>query len=364
MRTTTIKPSREMIAQASAWLIEFRTEEPTQEQRDQFSAWLCISPQHIQAYLEVAGAWSELPDEDPEGRIDIQKMIGTARATPANVVSLRVQGEPLFQGSGDARSARSRLHRLPLALAATLVMAVFVATGSYLYIQRDTYTTGTGERRSLTLADGSSVELNSQSEIRIRYTDKARQIELIQGQALFHVAKDQAHPFIVATGDTQVRAVGTQFDVYRKPSGTIVTVVEGSVSVMSAVIAAEAGTQWDQPREAPPILLAAGQQLTVPLPTADPVTLESPRAADIEAATAWTRKRLVFEDTPLSEVAEEFNRYNIRPLVIADPELRHIGVSGLYSSADPSALIAFLSAQPGILVTEADTEIRVTRKSD
>src|SRR5688572_3402559 len=91
MRNATLKPSREMIAEASAWLIEFRADEPTQAQRDEFSAWLCTSPQHIQAYLEVAGAWSELPDQDPEGRIDVQEMIRTARATPANVVALRTQ---------------------------------------------------------------------------------------------------------------------------------------------------------------------------------------------------------------------------------------------------------------------------------
>jgi transmembrane sensor len=104
-------------------------------------------------------------------------------------------------------------------------------------------------------------------------------------------------------------------------------------------------------------MLGAGEQLAIKHKEATKLD-----HADIEAATAWTQKRLVFEDTPLGEVAEEFNRYNIRPLVVVDPELRRTGVSGRYSSTDPTALIVFLRAQPGILVTETKAEIRITRK--
>jgi transmembrane sensor len=361
MRNNVAKPSREIIVQASAWLIEFRTDEPTPAQRDEFNAWLCTSPQHIQAYLEVAGAWSELPDNDPEGRIDIEAMIRSARETDdANVTTFPHPLGLRPPACGPSKAARLRPQAW-LAAAASVLVVVVLGMATYLYSERDAYATGTGEQRSLTLADGSTVELNSQSKIRVRFTDTARNIELIRGQALFQVAKDNAHPFIVDSGHTKVRAVGTQFDVYRRTTGTIVTVVEGTVAV--------ATEQYSGPKtqasDLSSILLAAGEQLTIPAP-ADQApngksdAVKMPQPVDIETATAWTQKRLVFENTPLSEVAEEFNRYSSKPLVIDDPSLQQLGVSGLYSSSDPTALIAFLSTQPGILVTQTNTEIRIT----
>jgi transmembrane sensor len=251
------------------------------------------------------------------------------------------------------------------AIAASLLGAL-IAAGAYFYAQRGVYQTEIGEQRSLTLADGSTVELNAQSTIRVRYTERERHIDLLEGQALFHVAKNKARPFIVAADATRVRAVGTQFDVYRKATGTIVTVVEGRVEVASDSggddIAAK--DHSGAAAEKPAILLAAGEQVFLAQAGTRPTgaALQRPHRADVEAATAWTQKRLVFEDTPLAEVAEEFNRYNSRSLVIADAELRHVGISGLYSSTDPSALIAFLRTRPGIVVAETDTEIRITRK--
>ena len=91
-----------------------------------------------------------------------------------------------------------------------------------------------GEQRSIQFEDGSTVDLNSRSKIRVKYSKQERDVELIEGQALFHVAHDTSRPFIVAVGATRVRAVGTQFDVYKKSNGTVVTVVEGRVAVYSA----------------------------------------------------------------------------------------------------------------------------------
>src|SRR5258705_86287 len=96
-----------------------------------------------------------------------------------------------------------------------------------------TYTTDVGEQRSLRLVDGSTVILNSRSRLHVAFTETARPLEVRQGQALFHVAKNSARPFIVRSDGTVVRAVGTQFDVNRNRSGTIVTVVEGRVAVYS-----------------------------------------------------------------------------------------------------------------------------------
>lgn len=347
MRNRAPQPTPEIVRDASKWLIEFRTEDPAQAQRDEFNAWLCTSPQHIQAYLEVAAAWSELPDEDPAGRIDVDAMIAAARMTPANVVELRTKNSQMRRHAGGMAK--------PLAIAAGILLCFGVAIG-WFNTQHNVYSTATGEQRSLTLADGTTVELNSQSRIRLRYSDAERRIELMQGQALFHVAKNRTRPFIVATGDTQVRAVGTEFDVYRKQSATIVTVVEGKVAVSSDGVRGQDGTP-SEATDKPPTLLAAGEQLAI-----HSKQLTRTARPDIGAATAWTQKRLVFEDTPLQDVAEEFNRYNLKPLRIEDPALQHLGISGLYSSTEPTTLIAFLAAQPTIQVTETDEEFLITRK--
>ena len=172
----------------------------------------------------------------------------------------------------------------------------------------------------------------------------------------------------------RVRAVGTEFDVYKKRIGTVVTVVEGRVAVysdgnsvqpLSARAQDEAHTLLEgtpTARELPhgrssSILLSAGEQLTVARNGA-----AAPRPVDAEAVTAWVQKRLIFEETALSEVADEFNRYNTRALIIEDPALQQVRISGVYSSTDPTSLLGFLRAQPGIQVIETPQSILIRKR--
>jgi transmembrane sensor len=242
-----------------------------------------------------------------------------------------------------------KLPRRPLLAAVALALLASI-TVLFLWVDRDsarTYSTGIGEQRTIQLADGSAVELNSRSRIKVRLTDRQRDVALIEGQALFRVAKDKQRPFVVQAGEARVRAVGTEFDVYRKPTVTVVTVVEGRVETYPGSDGAGAAA----------IVLSAGDQLTV-LPHSVP----RPKRADTAAATAWVHKRLIFEETPLSEVAEEFNRYNRRPLAIDDPELQTLKISGIYSSTDPVSLINFLRNQNSMRVIETEDQVRVVRR--
>jgi transmembrane sensor len=126
-----------------------------------------------------------------------------------------------------------------------------------------------------------------------------------------------------------------------------VTVVEGRVETYD-----DSGRAGDGA-----ILLSAGERLTVL-----PHTVTKPTRADPSVATAWLQKRLIFEETPLSEVAEEFNRYNKRPLTIGDRELKKLKISGVYSSTDPASLINFLRSQSSIQVVETENNVRVVRR--
>jgi transmembrane sensor len=233
-----------------------------------------------------------------------------------------------------------------------VLFAIVAATVAWLY-NGVTYATGIGEQRTIRLPDSSLVDLNACSVIKVRFSRNMRTVQLVEGQALFHVAKDTHRPFIVHSGGLAVRAVGTEFDVYRKRTGTVVTVLEGRVAIEGRDREGDVS-----PTSPPEATLSAGEQLTV----TNAITTLRPRLADVSAATAWTQRRFVFEDTPLADVAEEFNRYSARRLIIEDPELARQQISGIYSSTNPSPLIGFLSAQPQLEVTETEHEIRVKRR--
>src|SRR5262249_31967908 len=108
---------------------------------------------------------------------------------------------------------------------------IAILTGWMLADDAQTYRTGVGEQRRVELADGSVVHLNSKSRVRVIYSDRARDFRLLEGEALFKVGHDAARPFRVRAGDNLIRALGTQFNVLRRPSGTTVQVIEGAVQV-------------------------------------------------------------------------------------------------------------------------------------
>lgn len=391
------KVNQEAVEQASSWFVEFRVGDADAAARDNFNLWLRRSPENVQAYLEIARTYAELPAINLEGKVDVEALIAYARSE-GNVIPLPARAPAVVRPSASLASAPRTGRGLRAALAASVLLAV-AGTIVWLQVQRGTYSTDIGERRSITLADGSTIDLNARTRIRVRMTEHERGVELLEGQALFQVAKDKARPFIVRSDGTQVRAVGTQFDVYRRKNGTTVTVLEGRVAVVPAgsrsdLRAKEASARRDEaPAESAPaqqpatsasraggtnlpenrdasalnaalpgsvaqaLFLVAGEQVTI---TSEYVA--APTRANVAAATAWTQRRLVFEASPLTQVAEEFNRYTTRPLIVEDAQLEDFHISGVYSSTDPASLVRFLRAQPGIDVTETDTEIRISRK--
>ena len=347
IRYSNLKTHAAVVAEASEWFIDFRAGDVDGEARLRFIEWLRRSPEHIQAYLEVSGVWSELPDSDPDGRFDIESLIAKARSEP-DVIPLSPI-HPRLPPAPPAAQPRAvgGLSRRPVLAAAAVLMVSF--TTLFFWIDRDTahsYSTGIGEQRTIQLMDGSTVELNARSKVEVRLTEHRRDVALIDGQALFHVAKDKQRPFVVRAGEAQVRAVGTEFDVYKKRTETVVTVVEGRVETYPG--SDGAGTAA--------ILLSAGEQLTVL-----PHTVTKPTLADTVAATAWVQKRLIFEETPLSEVAEDFNRYNRQQLLISDPSVAAIRISGTFKAANVEAFVRLLKDAYGLKVElTADGKLKIS----
>lgn len=362
---------REIMEEASDWFVEFRVGDADIVARDRFDRWLRQSPLHVRAYLEIGTTYAALPPRGADIALDVDELIQRARGSQhADVVPLRPPSS--------ARRARHPAGYRPL-LAASLA-ALTVAAGVLAWSawrNRGIYSTAIGEERSITLADGSTVDLNARSRIRVRFTAHSRTVDLIDGQALFNDVHIPGDPFVVRSRGVVIRAIGTQFDVNREVTGTVVTVLDGSVAVRPG---GEAGSSDDgklagAARYAPPprkgvsapatgsgrlvapILVGTGEQLTVgggyPL---------SPRPADIDAAVAWRRHQLIFDSSKLVDVIEEFNRYNRRQLVIESPALEDYEISGVYSSTDPTSFLLFLRAQPGFIVTESAAETRIARR--
>ncbi|MFC4313065.1 FecR family protein [Steroidobacter flavus] len=353
------KINAQILEEAAEWFVEFDQEDIDLASRRRFDEWLRRSPDHVRAFLELVPVWEQgRVGRGPLAGDDPQSIIARALNAPDNVVSIKAGLESSESDQGTPRVKR----RAWAALAASLLLCLFAG---WIYSERNSYSTGIGEQRSFVLADGSVVELNARSRVRVRYSEHGRDVELLEGQALFQVAHDETRPFVVHSGDARVRAVGTQFDVYRKRTGTVVTVVEGRVTVASETAAptprAAVTSEEALPSSAAPLhahagelLLAAGEQATV-----TPHAVEPAATANVAAATAWMQRRLVFRKTTLAEVVEEFGRYNARSMRIADPQIQAFLISGTFSSTDPSSLIRFLREQPGMSVIETDKEIRI-----
>jgi transmembrane sensor len=377
------KFNTQIYEEACEWFIDCRAGDLDEAARYDFDCWLRKSPEHLNAYLELAAIWNEGPSLDPAGKFDRDTLIAQAALDRDNVVALPsrtiISDTSMYDVAPRAVHAVSegprwyRRRRLA-AMAASIVFALTAtAILSLDTLRIPTYATAIGEQRSLVLKDGSTVELNSRSKIAVRYSKQFRQVELLEGQALFRVAKDANRPFVVKVGATLVRAVGTEFDVYQKRDGTVVTVVEGQVAILTdhPVTLPDHGVPTTRasaprphnlqfpaidPRRIGNIVIAAGEQLTV-----TPKEIQMAEHPNIANATAWTQRQLVFESASLADVAEEFNRYNDRQLIVGDPALETFHVSGVFSSTDPASLIRFLRARPGLRIVETQSQIRIEK---
>lgn len=354
--------------EAAHWWTVLHGEGAAAEDRKEFLAWVARSPDRIEAYLRVERLMSVLGSGQvrwPD--IPAETLIREARAsvaplTEATVVSLpavraaRIPSRPWRDRRGPPRWRRS-LAAGVAALATVLATWWLLAPPA---AQR--YATGAGEQRSILLADGSRVTLDSASSMSVDFRKHHRTIRLLQGEALFQVAHDAARPFDVYADGAVVRAIGTEFNVDLLPSYADLTVLQGRVAVMSesqaAIPVGTAGTgeggvsphqhssreSFPAPRGA--LILGASQQVRI-----TPMGLSFPRpVSDPSTATAWTRHQLVFQDRPLGEVVDELDRETGRHILIDSAVLRARRVTGVMQLDDPQSMLEFLSDVPGVVI--------------
>lgn len=354
--------NQQIFEEAGDWFVRMRDGEDNPLVRTDFMEWLRRSPEHVSAYLDIAAVWMEAKSSNVDAALDLPQRIALARAdkSVAEIVPRAGQRAARFLG-GRALSS--------VAVAASILLVIAGLVAFWGRLQSHGYSTDVGEQRSIALRDGSTIDLNSGSRVRVRLDETTRSIELLRGQVLFHVAKDPARPFIVHSDDTAVRAVGTVFDVYRKRGSAVVTVIEGTVVVEQKTRAGAAAQHLSEKaaegratvaqestRDSPVSLrLTAGSQVVV---RHDAV--QAPKSVNVSAATAWTRRELVFEFTPLGEAAEEFNRYNERQLVVEGERLRAFKITALFRSTDSGSLIRYVRNLPGVQIDESEDTVVIT----
>lgn len=226
------------------------------------------------------------------------------------------------------RGGRIAKSVLPVLLVA--ISAVCIADPAW---QVRDYQTAVGERRQITLPDGSHVLLDAGTRLQVRRHLRSRQVLLAQGQARFDVQHSAWRPFQVEAGPVHVRNYGTVFDIDRQGDLSEVTLWRGEVGVR-----VEGGGAEQR--------LKPGQRLLAQAGSLSPPEPASPDRAD------WTRGRLQFDRLPLSEVLRILQRYHDRPIVLDDPALGPLQVSGVFDADRAETAVALL---PEILPVQVHT---------
>ena len=229
-------PSNEQIRaaiadQANEWYVENRGGTLDREAAARFMAWLKTSPGHIEAYLTTVALAGDLKSAASTAQIPLEPLLARARTEVDNVVALdQPQPQQALTMPRDRGS--------PVRWLAAAAVLVFVAMAA-LWLTRDgerfglprTYRTAHGEQSRRVLPDGSVLNLNTDSQVIVHFSRHERVIDLERGQAFFQVRHEATRAFRVSAGNAQIVDVGTQFDVYRKPSTVLVSVLEGTVAV-------------------------------------------------------------------------------------------------------------------------------------
>jgi len=283
-------PSQEnhLSEQAAAWFLRMQEGDCGDAERQEFETWLAANATHRSEYQQYAQLWHNLD-----------------------------------QVGGVTTPSRRRKARTGIALAALVAM---LGTVQWVTSREEIITTALGQRQHIVLADGTAVDMNTATVLRVAMSGYTRKVTLEQGEALFNVAHSALRPFEVHAGSGILRDIGTSFNVARENDKTTVAVLEGEVQV-----------RLDNPANAAAVTLHGGEQLAYSAHDRSAIS-----AVDTKAATAWREGRMVFHDTPLAEVINQINRYHPRQIVLTDAELSGLKVSGEFNTADREGLIRAL----------------------
>ncbi len=314
----------EIDERASLWLAKLGGGPLAPGEHRALEQWLAEDPRHSVAFREAQEVWGLMGE--------------VAKAPGALLHDTRGAA-----GVAKPRPAASRWRRFAALAASLLVLVagVILWTGDPMMLVAADHRTSPGERRTVLLSDGSTVELGPASAIALHFDAVERRVELLRGLAYFTAAprKDgEKRPFVVEAASGSARALGTQFSVNRRSDSVEVVVVEHEVAVSVA-------TAGGRPAE---IVLSPGQSVRYA-----EAGLGPRHPVDLEQALAWRRGRLVFDRITLGQVVDELNRYRRGRIVIGNTTLANRRVSGVFDAADPDTVLATIARELGVRTASA-----------
>jgi transmembrane sensor len=351
-----MQTASEIAARATAWLIRL-DREGSMELWEELQQWLDSHPRHRAEFIRQRTAWNRCDKlkilRPADGTIDAELLSRIELVEPPEVAQAaraqHAQAAPSRQAPAGA-SAPGRGRRAGgvdlsrrgwLAAAAVTGLAILGAWALAFQDGWQTYITAIGGRQQITLSDGSRVELNTDSMIRVRINNGRRDIVLTRGEALFRVAHDTNRPFFVTAAATLVRAVGTAFSVRIRADNSVdVYVTEGRVAVGSP----RSGPAGEPELTPPAAAVAAGEAAAV---SRGRLTSKHLSAEEMARKLAWTDPsgpHLSFWGETLSEMVGEFNRYNVRHLSIVDPRIQQIRFGGNFKASDLDGFVETLKS--------------------
>lgn len=274
-------------AEAAAWLSRLQGQQTPDLTKSAFRAWFDEDEAHRDAFEAATEIWDILP------------------------------GAVLFEAPSEPeKRPRQRSAVVLVAMAATVVAMIGAGIGYFWLIPSETiYATAVGRQENIVLPDGSRVDLNSDSQVTMLYSNGERQLRLDRGEAMFQVRKDPRRPFIVFSADERVRALGTAFVVRRLPRATVVTLAHGRVQITRARGMQEVDLAALSPGDRATITQGAGLVIDRP---------------PIDIITAWRNGEVIFEDASLLDAAREMNRYAGSKSIAVDASVAGLRISGIF----------------------------------
>jgi transmembrane sensor len=316
---------------AAEWFARVRSGRLEPRDDEAWDEWMSADARNAQSYENVELAW-ELAEELRERPL-IEGML-----RDVELGSTRRGADSVRRRAGTAKSWAFGLTWRTGAAAAALVLicagAVFVATRPNV----DVYATEVGQQRTVTLADKSTIALNTATQVRVRYSRALRRIDIVNGEAVFTVTHDANRPFEVHALRGTTTAVGTEFDVQISGETTAVSVLEGTVTVRPTEGREDGGATQ----------ISAGQAVEYKDGAASAI-----RAADAGKVRGWLAQRIVFSNVALTEALTDYNRYIKTPIVLGDPNLGAKRINGVFRMGDERAFLDAL--EQGLHLTATAT---------
>lgn len=328
--------------QALHWLEALHAEDMPEDQMMAYVEWMEADPRNAAEFHRMDQSWiaSDVAREEMRSRV-----------TASSGQDLPNESSP--KAWPHLRPGFGLVPQLATACAVVLI-AVFAFSGIDDTSKTQRFVTAVGEQRVIELTDGTEVSLNTESELATEYAESLRSVRLLKGQAYFNVASNTGRPFVVHLDEGDVEVVGTVFDVFKKPDGFSVTVLEGRVAVSPSQSSDPSGSVKT-------LILKRNERTEVSLQSA---ALEA-LTIDAEAATAWQTGQLIFRDRPLSEIITELSRYTDQNIRVAETGMEAIEFTGVLTLEDADLMVTRLSA---LLSLESDIDedgsIVISRRAD